>query len=209
MKTSGELTAKVKIKDKLLNVATRLFSERGFNGVSIREISRVSDVSISMISYHFGGKERLYSFILKELFSCYDYVDELELMNSKPLDKIKNYILWSLSKHRGNDCFTKIYINELVNKTKFYDSIAKPLVSKSYNALFNIVEEGKADGSFRTDIDSNALAIMICTAINNVTFYECVDTKIRDFASEDINIIADSYMEIVKSGICMPGTAKL
>ena len=56
-------------RNKLVEVATRLFAERGLHGVSIRELSQVAETSISMISYHFGGKEGLYSAVLARQFA--------------------------------------------------------------------------------------------------------------------------------------------
>lgn len=50
----------ISTKDKILNTAHRLFSEKGFNGVGIREISKEAEVNIAAINYHFQNKENLY-----------------------------------------------------------------------------------------------------------------------------------------------------
>jgi AcrR family transcriptional regulator len=47
-------------KDEILNAAIELFSKRGFEGVSIREIATQADVHFASIRYHFGDKEDLY-----------------------------------------------------------------------------------------------------------------------------------------------------
>jgi AcrR family transcriptional regulator len=47
-------------KDRILNAAERLFSERGIDGVSMREIASAAGVQLAMISYHFRTKEGLY-----------------------------------------------------------------------------------------------------------------------------------------------------
>ena len=49
----------------ILSVATRLFAKDGFKAVSIREISKASECNVASISYHFGGKEKLYAQCLK------------------------------------------------------------------------------------------------------------------------------------------------
>lgn len=43
----------------ILFAAEKLFSEKGFEKTSTREISREANVNISMISYYFGSKENL------------------------------------------------------------------------------------------------------------------------------------------------------
>jgi AcrR family transcriptional regulator len=47
-------------KNEILNAAIELFSKRGFEGVSIREIATHAQVHFASIRYHFGDKEELY-----------------------------------------------------------------------------------------------------------------------------------------------------
>lgn len=47
-------------KEKILKIAHELFSEKGYDGVSVREISKAAGVNISAISYHFENKESLF-----------------------------------------------------------------------------------------------------------------------------------------------------
>lgn len=47
-------------RQRLLDAAQRLFSERGFDGVGIREIADAAGVNLSGIKYHFGSKQGLY-----------------------------------------------------------------------------------------------------------------------------------------------------
>ena len=47
-------------KAQILTAAEKLFAEKGFAGVGVREITQLADVNIASISYHFGSKEELY-----------------------------------------------------------------------------------------------------------------------------------------------------
>jgi AcrR family transcriptional regulator len=44
---------------RLLDAAERLFGERGFEGTSIRAVTRAAGTSVSAANYHFGSKEAL------------------------------------------------------------------------------------------------------------------------------------------------------
>lgn len=46
--------------DAVLSTATALFAERGFNGVSTREIAKAVGCPLSSLYYHFGNKATLY-----------------------------------------------------------------------------------------------------------------------------------------------------
>lgn len=53
-------------EQKIVEVATKLFAEDGFEGASTREICKQAGVNISLISYYFGGKKELY----EKIISC-------------------------------------------------------------------------------------------------------------------------------------------
>lgn len=48
-------------REKILRESHKLFADRGFNGVSVREIAKICDVNIAAINYHFQNKENLYA----------------------------------------------------------------------------------------------------------------------------------------------------
>ena len=47
-------------RQRLLSAATRLFPERGFRAVTVRELCREAHASVAAVSYHFGDKLGLY-----------------------------------------------------------------------------------------------------------------------------------------------------
>lgn len=57
-KPAGDETSSL---DHLFMVAARMFAERGFDGVSVREISRASGFSMASIYHHFRTKEGLFA----------------------------------------------------------------------------------------------------------------------------------------------------
>ncbi|MCP4091850.1 MAG: TetR/AcrR family transcriptional regulator [Planctomycetes bacterium] len=50
-------------KQRILDAAQTLFAERGFPATSLREITKLADVNLAAVNYHFGSKDGL----LKEL----------------------------------------------------------------------------------------------------------------------------------------------
>ena len=51
-------------REQLIEIARRLFAERGFDGTSIEEISARAEVSKPVVYEHFGGKEGLYAVVV-------------------------------------------------------------------------------------------------------------------------------------------------
>ena len=46
-------------RSRLIGTALRLFAERGFDSVTVRDLATASDVSVGLINHHFGSKEGL------------------------------------------------------------------------------------------------------------------------------------------------------
>ena len=52
-------------RDRLLKVAERLFADRGFRKVTIREVCRAAHANVAAVNYHFGDKLGLYREVLQ------------------------------------------------------------------------------------------------------------------------------------------------
>ena len=50
---------------RLLDAGEKAFSAQGFDGTSMKEISRTAEVSQSLLHYHFGTKEALYRAVIE------------------------------------------------------------------------------------------------------------------------------------------------
>src|SRR6476659_9682704 len=47
-------------RERLIDVSARLFAERGFSKVTVREICQRAHANVAAVNYHFGGKTGLY-----------------------------------------------------------------------------------------------------------------------------------------------------
>jgi AcrR family transcriptional regulator len=51
-------------KRHLLDVAERLFAGKGFEAVSVRDITREAEVNVAAVNYHFGSRELLVNLVI-------------------------------------------------------------------------------------------------------------------------------------------------
>ena len=56
-------------KERILNAAVKLFSEKGYNATSVRDIVSEANINVSMVSYYFRGKRGILEEILKDFFN--------------------------------------------------------------------------------------------------------------------------------------------
>lgn len=52
-------------KERILDAAEQLFAQRGFYGVSLRDITQEAGVDVALVSYHFGGKRELFTAVFE------------------------------------------------------------------------------------------------------------------------------------------------
>src|SRR5262245_59972299 len=58
-----------KTRRRILERAVALFSEKGADGVSIRELAAASGVSLAMVHHYFGDKDGLYAACIDEMYA--------------------------------------------------------------------------------------------------------------------------------------------
>jgi AcrR family transcriptional regulator len=52
------------IRDRILDSAEALFAQAGFDGATLRQITKVAQVNLAAVNYHFGDKETLFAEVL-------------------------------------------------------------------------------------------------------------------------------------------------
>jgi AcrR family transcriptional regulator len=52
-------------KERILDAAEQLFAQRGFYGVSLRDITEAAGVDVALVGYHFGGKRELFTAVFE------------------------------------------------------------------------------------------------------------------------------------------------
>ncbi len=88
-------------KQRLLDAAERLFAERGFEAVSVRDITGMTGANVAAINYHFGTREALISLVvtcrmgpvIKERLARLEAVEKKWSGKAAPLEEILDAVL--------------------------------------------------------------------------------------------------------------------
>jgi TetR/AcrR family transcriptional regulator len=193
MKTDGRAA--------LIEAGTRMFAERGLSGVGIRELSRAAGTSISMVSYHFGGKEGLYEAVLAEQFACFDRIDEIRKEKGDPLSMIEGYLRWTLERHRSHPHLLRFYTSELTNPTPYFDRIVSPAIGKVIRTLAAIIGEGVRQGVFRKDVHAAGAATALAGMINYHVLITGASLALSGRAAMKDEALVRHYLAIFTRGI--------
>ena len=138
-------------RQALLEVGTELFAERGYDGVPLSAIAERAGVNKAMVSYHFGGKRKLYLAIVNATLG--EIVERAEKLAESPspaplvLRELIHFI--GDMAVRGNPHFPAMMLREALagGKRLERETMAHPL--RVAEAVRRIVERGIREGAFR------------------------------------------------------------
>ena len=139
---------------QILEVAEMLFAEKGFDGTSIRDISKAAKINIAMVSYYFGSKEKLLeSLIIYKTAGLKVQLENLLEENLEPIDKINKLIELYIHRINCNRGIYRILHFELSSKKRILDLQSFTEIKKvNLRSLELIIQEGQEKGVFRKDI---------------------------------------------------------
>ena len=141
-------------KIQILEVAEKLFSDKGFEGTSIRDISKHAKINIAMVSYYFGSKERLLEALI--LYKTSDLKLQLENLlqeNIEPLEKVNKLVEIYISKISCNKGIFRVLHFELNSQKREKSMIAFTELKKgNLKSVESIITQGQSKGVFRKDV---------------------------------------------------------
>ena len=141
-------------KIQILEVAEKLFSEKGFEGTSIRDISKHAKINIAMVSYYFGSKERLLEALI--LYKTSDLKLQLENLlqeNLEPIEKVNKLIEIYINRISCNKGIFRVLHFEINSEKREKSMIAFTELKKgNLKSVESIIAQGQAKGVFRKDI---------------------------------------------------------
>jgi len=136
----------ISTRDRILEAAGELFAKWGFQGATVRAICERARVNVSAIKYHFGGKEELYSEVLKywHEFAIRKYPPLLGVAEDSPskeqLRVFVRSLLFRLLDKGKPAWFGKLMAREMVEPTRAFDHMVKEVMRPLIRLLASIVQ---------------------------------------------------------------------
>ncbi len=185
-------------KQTIFATAARLFAEKGFNGVSMREISEQSDVSKPTIYYYFGSKEGIFRELVDASISdMYDAIDKIADLHIPVKEKLVLMTKKFFSETQKNRDFIKFFLNMSISTPEA--SIIEQCriqAHKRGRVLAKMIQEGVDSGEFGASAKPELAASIIGGAIQHFIW--------QQLATEEImlsNALAEDIIEILFKGL--------
>ena len=95
-------------KERILDAAEQLFAQRGFYGVSLRDITRAAGVDVALVAYHFGGKRELFAAVFER---------RSEVLNRERLELLENVRRCALPGTPALEAIINAFIQPLLERS--------------------------------------------------------------------------------------------
>ena len=188
-----------------MEVAERLFLQKGFDGTSIRDLSREAGINVAMISYYFGSKENLLQAIVeqKSNYARLKFQEYNAMAELSPFERLSRIVDYYADKILNNQGYHQLLHKELNNDQRpELKAIILSILEKNWVEILKLIREGQDDGSFKEDIDSTLVIMTIFGFLHQCTRRDLNEKLQREnpgMSSEDIrNKIKSHLRRLIK-----------
>ncbi len=178
--------------DSLLDVAVRVFTERGFDGTSMEQLAQAAGITKSSIYHHVGSKDELLGRSLDRalggLFSVLAAAPD-----GRAIDRLEFVI-------RGS---VRVLVAEqphvtLLLRVRGNTAVEKAALARRREfdrAVTRLVEQAEADGDLRSDADSALSSRLVFGMVNSITEWH------RPGRSLTADRLADAVVQVALDGL--------
>ncbi len=139
-----------KTKKVIIDVASRLFEEKGFNTTTMDEIAAVAQKAKGSLYYHFKSKEELFAAVIDiELEKLRNHLKAIvDNKSMKAEDKIKMYFLTRMKILNDANCYKGALRLGMHTSNPHVRKVRETLEKAEKENLKRIIQQGISDGDF-------------------------------------------------------------
>ena len=189
-------------REKIVNSAITLFSRKGFDGASIRQISIESGMSVPMIYYYFKNKEGYYVALAEHLLmfarsSIADLIDPQRSLRENLLEFAKFRIRFV----RENSGMANAFISVMMdpNIGQLIQHLHSEFDVMRLEFIDPMFDRAVARGEIKSDTDRYAVMLMLNSTITAISI------KLIKGITHDIEISVEDVVDIICDGIIISG----
>jgi AcrR family transcriptional regulator len=150
--------ASERTREALIEAAAIVFAEKGYEGGSVRDITRRANANQAAINYHFGGKEGLYREVLRMAFAALkesDVLDVERLDALEPREALQLFVrqmLLPLLKRNVLARYIRILNWEILQRTEIFQDLALAENASLVTAAERLVRRFLGEGASAEEV---------------------------------------------------------
>ncbi len=136
-------------RSALVATGRRVFAHSGYDGASVRRITREAGTNLGAITYHFGSKRGLYEAVLTHVLTpLVDRVGEAAARAGRPIERLGCVVEVFFDYLAANPDLPRLMLQEVAAGRPAPDAVVA-IIQRNAMYITGILKEGWADGSLR------------------------------------------------------------
>jgi AcrR family transcriptional regulator len=149
-------------KEKVLKAAIRIFSKKGYDGASMREIAASARLTKPMIYYHFKNKQYLYLYLLEtHIESLVQGLSAILQCGADHATRLSSIIDLYDETFRSNPQMFYLIQRETTGEGRFVEHLTKKYFSETQVRMARFFRDGILQGSFRPSINPELCSLSL------------------------------------------------
>ena len=147
-------------KQDLLNIAYRMFIEKGYENTSVDDIIIEAGIAKGTYYYYFESKEATLEAVIEMMIEKAENIAKAALMNPVPIPQKLASVVYAFQPNKDEIVITDVL--ERKENIVMHDKIGKKIVEVAVPILSDIVREGIAQGIFAcTNVEERVKMLLI------------------------------------------------
>ncbi|MGE0171873.1 MAG: TetR/AcrR family transcriptional regulator [Oligoflexales bacterium] len=164
-----------------MRAARTLFAAKGYDAATVKEIADHAGVNVSLVNYHFSGKEGLYR-------TCLEHYGKVRLASAQRILKaaasieefrvrLKMFIEEFFQLHLAEPECCLILTRDVSLEMPMCEDIFQDTFLMMFNTLVRFVSDGKTKGFFRADCEEGIASSILFGSIIHLARKDRISQK--------------------------------
>lgn len=168
--------------EALVASARRLFSERGYDGASIRAITGDAGANLGAVTYHFGSKEGLYHEVLRRAVApLRDRVDKALALPGSTLDRATRVVDAYFEHFTQHPDLPRFLLQEVAAGRR-----PPPPIEQAMQAISRQVSDVIRDGQEKGDIRAGDPLLFVLSLLSQPIYLVLVQRPLAEVLGMDL-----------------------
>ncbi len=158
--------ADIAMRPRIVREATRLFSERGFDGTTLQDIAEAVAVTKPAVLHHFPSKEHVQQAVLEEILAHWESTLPRLLLSATAGESRFDAVIGAVYRFFAEDPFrTRVVLRHALDRPKEARALLRDKVRLWVGAVASYIRSGQDKGLHPKDADPEAYVLLVLELI--------------------------------------------
>ena len=152
---------------QILDAAVRVFAAQGYEASRVGDVAKEAGVAYGLVYHYYGSKEAVLEAVFREAWGrLLTAVAVAEQTGESAPEQLELVVKIVLRAWRDDPDLVRLLVREITRNPHIQDELDE--IGQAFASLQRIVERGRHEGTFRSDVDAQMSAWMLYGALEEV-----------------------------------------